>query len=253
MEHNNSSNIKYVLKNHPRNTVVTAKWLVAQGVSWDMIRNYTKTGWLVRIGNGAYRLLDEDIYLDGALATLQTELNLSVHTGAYSALSEVHGKTHNLSFTRETCLFASRGEKLPRWFQDAFRGTYRCHFTSFLPPTLGLIGDKKDGYTVLVSSPERAMLEMLFLCPSVYTPQESFQIMELLVTVKPTHVQELLEQSSSIKTNRLFLYLVETAGHAWIKRLDFSKINLGTGVREIVKGGTYNKKYQLIIDEVRSI
>ncbi len=253
VKRNVGTNIKSILASHPRNTVVTVKWLLSRGITRDMVRNYLENGWLSRIGNGAYCILDEAVSLDGALSSIQNELGLSVHKGAWTALSEVHGKTHNLFAARECMLFAARGEKLPAWFKGAYGETYTCRHTAFLPPSLGLVEARYDGFTALVSSPERAMLELIYLCPSVYTPQECYQIMELLVTVQPVKLQELLEQSSSVKVNRLFLYLAETAGHAWFKRLDVSRITLGSGIREIVKGGHYENKYHLVIDEVRAI
>lgn len=218
-----------------------------------MVRNYQENGWLTRIGNGAYCILNDTVSLDGAISSLQMELGFSVHKGAWTALSEVHGKTHNLFATHEHMLFATRGEKLPTWFKDAYGETYTCRYASFLPPVLGLVEARYDSFTALVSGPERAMLELLYLCPKVYTPQECYQIMELIVTVQLSKLQELLDKSTSIKVNRLFLFMAETAGHGWFKRLDTTRIELGTGIREIVKSGHYEKKYQLVIDEVCSI
>jgi len=253
VERKNRINIKSVLSDHPRNTPVTATWLLSRGITRDMVRNYLENGWLTRIGNGAYRILNEAVTLDGALSTLQSELNLSAHKGAWTALNEVHGKAHNLFAERQTIIFASRGEKLPVWFKDAYRTSYTCRCTNFLPSGLGLMEAKYDGFTSLVSGPERALLELMYLCPHVYTTRECYQIMELMMTIKPGTLQELLEASTSIKVNRLFLYLAETVGHGWFKRLDSSRIALGTGVREIVKGGRYEPTYHLVIDEVRAI
>lgn len=250
---NNGTNIKSVLSDHPRNTAVTAMWLLSRGITRDMLRNYLENEWLTRIGNGAYRILNETVSLDGALSTLQSELKLSVHKGAWTSLNEVHGKTHNLFATRQAMLFASRGEKLPVWFKDAYGTSFTCRCTNFLPSDSGLVEARYDGFTSLVSGPERALLELMYLCPQVYTTRECYQIMELMVTIKPDTLQTLLEASTSIKVNRLFLYMADTAGHGWFKRLDPSRITLGTGVREIVKGGRYEPKYHLVIDEVRAI
>jgi hypothetical protein len=109
------------------------------------------------------------------------------------------------------------------------------------------------GFTVQISSLERAMLEMLYLSPERHTLRETYQIMELLTSVKPSLMQSLLEQCSSVKVKRLFLYMSDRAGHAWINRLDLSRIALGSGVREIEKGGKVDKKYNIVINDLGEI
>ena len=74
-----------------------------------------------------------------------------------------------------------------------------------------------------------------------------------MTVVKPKEFQKLLENCSSIKVKRLFLYIAEKIGHSWFKRLDLTKINLGKGVREITKGGSYNSKYNIIIGNIEEI
>lgn len=64
---------------------------------------------------------------------------------------------------------------------------------------------------------------------------------------RPQTVQELLEQCTSVKVKRLFLYLAEKAGHEWAKYLDLSKVDLGKGKRALVKGGEYVTKYQMTV------
>ncbi|HMQ05622.1 MAG TPA: type IV toxin-antitoxin system AbiEi family antitoxin domain-containing protein, partial [Pyrinomonadaceae bacterium] len=60
-------------------------------------------------------------------------------------------------------------------------------------------------------------------------------------------VQSLLEKSTSIKVNRLFLYLAEKAGHRWFNQLKPELVNLGSGKRSIVKRGIYVDKYQITV------
>lgn len=94
---------------------------------------------------------------------------------------------------------------------------------------------------------------MLYLVPKKITLNEAYQLIESLTTVKPKEFQKLLEECASVKIKRLFLYMVETAGHSWLKRLDIEKINLGKSVREITKGGKHNKKYNIIIGDIEEI
>jgi Transcriptional regulator, AbiEi antitoxin, Type IV TA system len=73
-------------------------------------------------------------------------------------------------------------------------------------------------FSIKVSSPERAMLECLYLSPDTVDLMECHQIMAGMTTLRPKLVQKLLEHCNSIKVKRLFLYLANRAGHDWLKR-----------------------------------
>ena len=71
--------------------------------------------------------------------------------------------------------------------------------------------------------------------------------MESLNNLRPKSVQILLENGSSIKVKRLFLYLAEKFNHQWLKHLDLTKVNLGSGKRSFVKNGAYISKYKITV------
>ena len=72
-------------------------------------------------------------------------------------------------------------------------------------------------------------------------------LMDGLVNLRPRRLQTLLEQTSSVKVKRLFLFFAERHGHAWFSQLDSQKIDLGSGKRVLVKNGKLNKKYQITL------
>lgn len=74
-----------------------------------------------------------------------------------------------------------------------------------------------------------------------------YYLMEMLTTLRPTLVQQLLENCTSVKVKRLFLYMADKSGHRWFSKLDVSKISLGSGTRSISKGGVKNAKYNIVI------
>ena len=78
---------------------------------------------------------------------------------------------------------------------------------------------------------------------------ECYHIMEGLTTLRPKLLQQLLEQCTSIKVKRLFLYMGNKAGHDWLRRLDVSKLKLGTGSRTITKGGVYIAEFSITVPE----
>ena len=69
----------------------------------------------------------------------------------------------------------------------------------------------------------------------------------MLTTLRPKLVQQLLEECSSIKAKRLFLYMAEKSDHQWFKHLDMSRIDLGKGDRLITENGRYIGKYGITI------
>jgi hypothetical protein len=52
-----------------------------------------------------------------------------------------------------------------------------------------------------------------------------------------------------VKVKRLFFYFADRHHHAWLKRLDKSAIDLGTGKRMLVKGGKLDPTYQITVPE----
>lgn len=71
--------------------------------------------------------------------------------------------------------------------------------------------------------------------------------MENLNSLRPDMVQLLLEQCTSVKVKRLFMYMAEKAGHAWFQYIKTDNIDYGDGKRSIVKNGVYIPKYQITV------
>jgi hypothetical protein len=53
----------------------------------------------------------------------------------------------------------------------------------------------------------------------------------------------------SVKVKRLFFWFAERHQHAWLKQIDKSKVNLGTGKRMLVKGGKLDTKYLITMPD----
>ena len=247
MEYKTGTKIKPLLS-QPQNTVITVKGLTAAGVTHAQILRFEKAEILKRLNTGAYARFNENPDILGAIYSLQNDLNLTAHIGGRTALSLVYGKTQYAA-ERKTELFCYKQEKLPAWFKSIYAGSYTQFMTDFLPATDGLTEWEHAGYKSLVSTQERALLEMLYQVPGTVTPQEAFEIMQLITAIKPAAMQKLLESCKSVKTKRLLLCLSEACGHQWFSRLKIENIDLGSGIREITKGGKYNTKYNLVLPE----
>lgn len=240
--------INQLLSTHPSGIVYLSSWLVQQGYSLDLQKRYRNSGWLTSIGTGAMIRSGDKVGYEGAIYALQEQAGLYVHPGGKTALSLL-GKSHYLELSpNKVTVFGGQYEKLPTWCINHDWGVKLDFYSSsFLPPDIGLVEVELKTFSIKVSSSARAMLECLFLVPKKQELMECYQLMEGLNNLRPNLVQNLLENCTSIKVKRLFLFLAERANHSWVKHLDIDRINLGSGKRSIVKNGVYNSKYKITL------
>lgn len=248
MSTNNKTKINQLLSTIPQGTVLLTSWLVEQGYSLDLQKRYRKSQWLESIGTGAMMRSGDKIDYYSAIYALQKQAGLSIHPGGRTALSLL-GKAQYLELSSvRAVLFAGEREQLPVWFQNHDWSVKIDYYsTSFLPKDLGLEDLEIKNFSIKVSCATRAMMECLYLAPTEQDLQECFELMESLNNLRPKIVQQLLEQCSSIKVKRLFLYFADKAEHTWVKHLDLQKIDIGKGKRSLVKNGTYVAKYQITV------
>lgn len=250
MTTNNEEKLKRLLDSHLPGTAYVAAWLEGRGISRDLQAYYRKSGWLETVGTGAFKRPSEQVTWQGGLYALQEQNGLAVHAGALTALA-LQGYAHYVRLGAETVfLFSPPKINLPAWFRNRDWGQKIHHCkTSVLPSGLALADYRAGAFSVKISTPERAILECLHLAPDTVDLVECYQVMEGLTTLRPKLLQPLLEQCSSVKVKRLFLYMAEKAGQNWLKDLDTSKFDLGAGARTITKGGVYVSRYGLTVPE----
>lgn len=230
------------------NNVLTSALLESNGVSRHLRRYYQQSGWIDPIGRGAYKKPGDTIEWQAGVNALQSQLNIRVHVGGLTALA-LHGFSHYFRLSKETLyLFSPLQTRLPQWFIDYnWKVDLFLKTTSFLPETTGIKEMDIKDIRVNVSTPERAILECLYLAPQHADLVECYQVLEGLVNLKPILVSELLFSCNSIKVKRIFLYMAEKVNHQWFQFLKVDKINIGSGDRIITKNGVYNSKYQITI------
>ena len=106
---------------------------------------------------------------------------------------------------------------------------------------------EQEGLPLILSAPERAILEMLDELPHHETFHHLDVTMEGLVNLRPKSMQSLLEQTKSIKVKRLFFYFADRHQHRWLAKISRDSIDLGSGKRALVKSGTLDPKYQITV------
>lgn len=250
MTTNNSTKINKLISNWPKGTVYSTQYLKKLGYNYDLLRFYKKGQWLESIGNGAYKLFNDSISWYGGLYALQTQLGLNIHAGGKTALM-LKGFSHYVNpKTPKVFLYSTRGTKLPLWFVknnwDAEIEFTTTNLFSLSMPETFTSYPYRD-FEILISAPERAAMEMLYHVPGNQGFDESQKIMESLFTLRPDIVQKLLENCTSIKVKRLFMYMAEKQNFDWIQKLKLNQIDFGKGERQIVKGGILDKKYKITV------
>ena len=248
-----ANKLNQLLTRWQRGTVYTQSYLTRLGYYHDLIKSYKRNGWLQSIGRGAYILPNDSVDIYGGLFALQHQLQLPVHIGGRSAL-ELKGYAHYGRIAGQKCfLYSPRGTRMPKWFFHADWGVeIQFKATSLLPYEISESFsdyDHQQKFTVRISAPERAALEMLYYIPSQQGFDEAMRIMEGLLTLRPQLVQRLLENCRSVKVKRLFLYMSEKLSMPWFAALNPDKISLGSGKRVIVANGVLDRKYLITVHE----
>lgn len=254
----------------PEGLVVDAAWLTKHGYSTSLRSQYLAAGWLTQPARRVYTRPRGPLTWQHVVVSLQTLLAHDLVVGGHSALS-LQGFEHYLAPSTST-IFLYGPQPPPTWLKDIDAGvtfTYRNDrrlFTTALattaphnldaPPPVQQL--KAAGLTaqpwgpwwpIVVSTPERAILEWLDELPKGASFHEIDMVMEGLSILSPAKLQPLLVDCHSVKVKRLFLYFAERHKHAWLKRLDRDAINLGSGKRMLVRGGRYDPKFMITVPD----
>ena len=246
-----ATKIQQILEATPRDSVLFGSWLSSQGLDARGQYAYMKSGWLDRISKGVYKIHGVEPGLMAAVSSYNTQLGKSCIVGAYTAL-ELRGYSHYLSMGKPMAyLFTDKKNKLPSWLlKGEWDMTIKYMTTSFLDDELlGVETMTINQRDLLMSSPERAILECLNLPDASSSLLDIYYIMESMTTLRPKLVQALLEACTSHKVKPLFLYMSEKAGHSWFKALKLENINWGTSRLMITPTGKYINKYNMTISK----
>ena len=199
----------------PRGTPFDHQELTKLGVSSALAHHYLKSGWLARLGRGVFMFPKDTLRRDDCLKFLSRRAP-GFHVGGKTALAW-RGVRHNLPVRESLFLWGERKAKLPVWFQERFpsRYTARNPFSSKLPGNFGLqpLPETPDG--VLVSVPERALLELLSEVGIHQGIEEARNIMEGARSLRPEVLTTLLKNCRRVKVRRLCVLWADELRLPW--------------------------------------
>ena len=268
----------------PEGMLADAAWFTAEGYPSSLRSRYVASGWLQSVTRGVFR---RPLYMPGVdesvaplrwqhvVISLQSVLKRPIAVGGRTAL-ELDGFAHYASSAgpREVHLYGDEAApgwlgKLPVETVFVFHNARRLFHGEAIPDAVvGLESVIVDGdsphpasihssltwryfgdgqWPMVVSTPERAILELLDELPHKESFHQADMLMEGLTSLSPKRMARLLQKCRSIKVKRLFLWFADRHRHAWLKRLDHSGIDLGSGKRMLVRGGKLDSKYLITI------
>ena len=235
----------------PEGMVASTAWLGRQGFSRQLVRKHVQGGWLVSVARGAFRRPGQEPGWAAVAASLEKYWGLSCHAGGRTAL-DLHGYAHYLALAENQSAHLYTRGRLPAWVFDVKQPRLLFHTSNLLNSNAGGVGVEKmqmdnGRFTVHVSRPERAMLELLADVPDRESFEEADKLMEGFANLSPSRLMHLLRDCNSVKVKRLFLWLAERHSHVWFGKLDTEKIDLGSGKRMLVKGGRLVSKYRITV------
>ena len=174
------------------NQVLTAPYLLKQGYSYDNLKGYVRSGYLDSLGRGAYCRAGSQPTVEAAITAMSGQMGVPVHLGGRSALAK-RGYVHFVPFTElPATVFMDHGVRVPAWFGHHYVGRFLMRKTSFIKGNSGIENDAGCP----VSSPERAVLEFLLDVPARQLLNEAYQLLEMMMTLRPRLIEKLLSDCS---------------------------------------------------------
>ena len=252
-----------------------AAWLGKRGYSTSLRSQYVSAGWLEQPARQVYRRPRGPLGWQQVVISLQTLLRCRLTVGGRTAL-ELEGYAHYLpQRTKEVHLYGP--ERPPMWLDNLrtgvrflYHNSHRLFPTQEMPRagrgvvstahrTRGAHPDSQSTFLVqpwgqwdwplTLSTPERALLELLDELPEQESFEQVDKLIEGLANLSPQRLQKLLVSCRSVKVKRLFLFFADRHQHAWAKRIRQENIDLGKGKRMLVKGGKLDPTYQITVPE----
>lgn len=265
MSKQNASKLNRLLHDLGDDELVSARWLRANGYSTSLVARYVRSGWLTSPARGVYApARTSSLSWNGVLRSLQMREGLRLHAGGRFALAW-QGHEHYLRLGESPTVTLYGDDRAPGWLANlAMPETFLHLGAGPFPPTetdftngtsdevlyrdgLLRLDTSSNGGPVVMSTPERAMLELCATKADTGLVLEADAVMQSLAGLRPDLVEGLLRNCRSVQAKRLFLALAERHGHPWLARVDLQGVDLGSGNRVLVEGGRLHRKYQITL------
>ncbi|ROT18790.1 hypothetical protein EEL52_11520 [Muribaculaceae bacterium Isolate-113 (HZI)] len=241
-----ASKLNHLLSESIPGGLLFAGWLRKEGYSSQLLKKYRDSGWLEALGRGVMYRRNDNLSALTAVLCYNYQTGNNARVAAHSAL-ELHGFSHYIPMGKPRLMVAFESGNVEDWVRsDKYDMTIVPFHTGIFKDPLTQ-SYKTNRYDLKISSPEQAFLECLHLVPSQYNYMDLYYIMEQLTSLNPEKVQNALENTSSQRIKRMFLYMAEKGGHYWFDMLDLNKLGLTSSKLKLTDNGVYISKYRITV------
>lgn len=266
-----SEKLNWLIQHTTPGSLVLQSWLSQHEVSPQLAHKYVKGGWLHKLRSGVYVRPGKIPQWHQAVDSLVQQAALPAYLAGLTSLT-YQGKAHYLQLREQRVWLALPPNMvMPKWFK-AFPedvAAYAQQLNQPVPqlPQWVVLSSKKlkqplasdltevEVYQtpLMASRAELAAFELLSAVPEKISFEHAAEVFQGLNQLNPKRVQSLLNRSSSIKTNRLYLFLAHYYNHPWVSRLNQHQISLGSGKRQVTSGGCLDHRFQITVPERYSV
>lgn len=241
--------LKRLFTTIPAGEPFSSRRLATLGISADLAVSYVRSGWLLRLARGVFCRAGDEPDLGRSLVFLRESL-AGLHVGGRTAL-QWHGllpagpteptKSAGLAglaesaepsqpTAQELTLYGWGNGELPPWFTTRFPATYQRKRLIREEPAWPVQVGPVPGRMALatVSSPERALLELLSEVGVGVALDEARRAAALAGALQGEALQALLQRCTSVKTVRLCVTAGQEFAHPWYATLVLASLPRGS-------------------------
>lgn len=203
MQDSDNFSLKQLLASLPVDSPVDLAWLNTHHVNSNYAARLARLGYLKKLGAGVYCAPGAKLQLEACLVWLAKRVP-GMHIASKSALSW-RGIRHNIASKELLVLWGEQQFKVPLWFSDRFPVRYHTShiFNEQMQPAFGLSGAPGKPASVMVSVPERGLLELLSEVGTHVGLEEARNITENARNLRRDVLDQLFSHLERVKVIRL--------------------------------------------------
>lgn len=216
---NTTEVVQFLMDFAPRSQPLGLRYFAALGIDAHQVNELVRQGWLRRLSEDAYLLRGDQPGVDGTIAYLRAFIP-NLHVGGRTAL-EWHRMTHQLRFRDRIDLWGRGYRNIPSSAVDRLACSYYSHplFDTDMDEGFGSKPLAWRHPQVLVSVPERAILEYVSVSLERVLIEDVRDLMGSLRNIRLDILQELVDCCTRRDVVWGLKFLAEDEGLDWAQQL----------------------------------
>jgi len=269
--------LNFIKEAIPDGLLVDSAWLSDQGYYGSLRQVYVEHGHLERPARRVYRRPGGSLRWEHVVVSLQRLMQVEIFVGGRTALERFgHLKRIRSDAPKEKPQIHLYGPQSPAsWIYTLqLPIEFKFHKSSRIFRSDGVargkniiscghdslvLGDvtefsdilaspwEEGQWPLVISSPERAILEFLNEVPKYENFKTADSVMKKFTDINVTTMRKMLITSKNVKVNRLFLFFSRRHAHDWMNSIPLTDIEIGRGNRVLMRGGRFDRDHKITI------